>query len=1510
MNRAQNYASRSWTETQQPVRRRPWLVTLLLLSLIVTVVAFVWWLIPKPEQRVFAFGFAVEETSERHLPRPAFARWDLSGCQLETWSPWLLSDTNQRPVSVVDQPGEFCKRVENGPQLRDVLSSIQNRLREAQVSHRDTLIIYIRGSALVLNNQNSESSRKLFLLAPEDTSPTVEPRGIPLDEFFAGMAEIRVANVVVLADFADLTSAPQFGLLENEIPMELARILEGLQASSDSGPRTPVWVVLSRGSQQPSHYSHLLKKSLLQSSAEFALTSVSADEKQRHLPLTDFYMSMLRYAHDVTGGTQTPLLFRSGSANWIQDTSSQAWLDAAGVHMALRAINGGSPDSAASESETGKSARESPGESRTGSYAAFRNATPTRKRPYFITTAALSAQQQSTPAVTPAVAPSDSGSKTSEVPLTSEATQAPETPDPDLWLRFWQLRDELASRKVSDGLGMGWSPADFSVDRWQGLQREAIRNERLWQLSVGSTGSMLNPTNLQTEMIGLNSQLEQLILALRSNSFPGQASPSLVSDWLAFRARLGAPENPQRVWLDANLLAADLQPRWAEAREQLQDFVDVSCESAAWMELCLEPAIHGPGAMAGQLVNQVDQFRPQVYELVDQIQLFKQQLSGRSSVLERPFNASILERILSLRSQLRRDFDRVVDECRLVLETDSEPLSWQWERTAQVLLTSPLLSYPQRRSLVAYYRNRDSLVQRLRRPDQNNASLNTDLPLAKLLPTTENSSLDSQAWKRKLFSLLDGSQVTDRWFRSCFNQIWPLGELTDFSQDAAGIILSPSGDKGLTIVSIPSGQAYRHQLPSPLTVVIRHRNGTSLGGCWIQWQPTEASSQGRRMEVNLSDRSGVLPSERPHSISLNRDEFSMTFTMPDGAEVPLEGIPIRLKFARQESDLGSAETREVIVLPPNPDRIDLFARRWDAAKDRLESSVLAAEEFGSDLWLKNVVQAPAIGGQAQAQYQFYLCNRSDKDRTVRVRLYGVQSPLDTGNGAITEEAIIRTRREQLRKLQLIATVPSLPLPGLPLSKLTTQLEQMPGNERELKLPVLEAGPVPQGQFGLLMVVDDSPAEGVAAAEIIGKPQYIWLDTVSQSPCPLGRMDQWLVQISHQRRESSDVDFSLQVPDSVWSRWGLEKLRVEVLLTDERGTELANRSPSVVELSPISSEATISVRPNFDSLVQSPESTGRQPNKVIAHFHVGGYPRAAAFEYRVAGGLPAAAAQAFLWLDPNNDATEPDTEIRLSRADGQRLIVHKLDPSTFVVPNRTDVTATSTGMPANAESLGVPFRLDFPKVSTSYSASIRLGSLTQLELRHDRKFNPLIEVLDGRLAFSSAAQDHRYEWTGVFSNALLRGRIPLALSIDGTDMQRQVNFIFDTEKPQRSKVELPSGSSLYEGGMLQVEMSVRDEESEIKEVYFAVNRERTNQQEIQYDDQDDLPVKADFVDGKWIASLKHDSLAKADILRSPGSSYDIVARSVDWAGNVQDAHRPARFFWQGKRKSPPPKTPAK
>ena len=218
----------------------------------------------------------------------------------------------------------------------------------------------------------------------------------------------------------------------------------------------------------------------------------------------------------------------------------------------------------------------------------------------------------------------------------------------------------------------------------------------------------------------------------------------------------------------------------------------------------------------------MDKLRPSIYELADHIREFKAQLSGRSTLMDRPWDFRALNSIASQRNQLRRDFNRIVSEYQELLESDRQ-LTWRRERTIQVLLSSPLLSYPQRRSLYHYYSKADSLKNRLRRPGHENVRFDSDVPLNSIMSTTTSDTIDTRMWNRKLTELLDGKSESDQWMRSCYAATWPLSMLAEQSQRSDGILLPISGDTRLAIFHLPT----HHQLPKPLSVTIRHRNGTS-----------------------------------------------------------------------------------------------------------------------------------------------------------------------------------------------------------------------------------------------------------------------------------------------------------------------------------------------------------------------------------------------------------------------------------------------------------------------------------------------------------------------------------------------------------------------------------------------------------------------------------------------------------------------------------------------------------
>jgi hypothetical protein len=152
---------------------------------------------------------------------------------------------------------------------------------------------------------------------------------------------------------------------------------------------------------------------------------------------------------------------------------------------------------------------------------------------------------------------------------------------------------------------------------------------------------------------------------------------------------------------------------------------------------------------------------------------------------------------------------------------------------------------------------------------------------------------------------------------------------------------------------------------------------------------------------------------------------------------------------------------------------------------------------------------------------------------------------------------------------------------------------------------------------------------------------------------------------------------------------------------------------------------------------------------------------------------------------------------------------------------------------------------------------------------------------------------------------LEGKVKLEASVVDSSNERtarSVNLIFDRKAPLKSRVEL-SSQKLYLEDSLDISVIANDEDSSVKQVYFAIDVDGLKSK--QYDAEDLVHIKANPFNGRWTARME---AAKIEELL-PGS-YTIVCRAIDFAGNAQDENSPSTFTWTGAKRpvSAPPVKP--
>ncbi|MCR9296538.1 MAG: hypothetical protein NXI32_27825, partial [bacterium] len=339
MNSSNASPHRNWMQDEQPTGGKWIWITLLTLFIIAGLVLMGVLMRTPPTTRTYLASICIGEYPDNILPSPVYAGWPhsefLGGFEQRGLESWLtldpyLADSSPRSRNEFDED----------------LASLSGVLKGRGAKSRDTLVLYLRGHALVIDGE----AHLLIGEFDRDQLLNSQEFRVPLAEIFAALQQLDVANVIVLADVCDLRTFPAAGVVANHVPQQIGRLIEDVNAdASRAGAR--LWVITACASLQPAYASGLQQRSLFQAACEFACSSRSAANAEQ-LSLADFYEGLLRYSDFASSGEQTPLLFCSGSGGHLLENSasaSQAWLDAQEVHLAGRLP--AKPASAASQAD-------------------------------------------------------------------------------------------------------------------------------------------------------------------------------------------------------------------------------------------------------------------------------------------------------------------------------------------------------------------------------------------------------------------------------------------------------------------------------------------------------------------------------------------------------------------------------------------------------------------------------------------------------------------------------------------------------------------------------------------------------------------------------------------------------------------------------------------------------------------------------------------------------------------------------------------------------------------------------------------------------------------------------------------------------------------------------------------------------------------------------------------------------------------------------------------------------
>lgn len=1473
MTHDQASVQRSWTADENDGSGK-WLpVTILSLLLIAGLGLFAWYVWPRSAPQTFAAAIAIAEYDEAILPQPAFPKWDLQQ---------LIGSFPNRGLSEWKLASSTSARVRS--ELEQGVLSLDEELKKLGMSDRDTAVVYLRGHALVLNGEAyliTDGFTRSHALHDASKEMTADSPMVPLVEILEQLQDLPAGNVILLADICDLTTSPNLGVIANHVPEVLEKALRDVR-----GWR-PLWVITSTAAMQPAHNSYVRQRTLLQSACEYA-----CDTKRKHigssmLSLAGFYEAILRYSHNVTEGTQTPLLMRSGVRGHVLDSgpNQKIWQEATEVRIAKTVERIQSENSESSEGEPD-----------------------------------TTAQRKASNGRLVALIQEDSAD---DMPLADAADESPPQAPPEEtspWLRFWQLRDRLQDRSTSPD---GWAPVDWSVLRWRKMELDASRLARLHR--IGSPNAVGDMRQWVEELETLNRQWHILDRPTSANN--SLLNTTLLSDttlldgWRSLRQEL-SPSSARQPWSRPDVLPDAERVRWLPIRANYRIYMSALSQTPGWLARTLRHRYENR-----------DQTQRLAKNLISAIVRLDRSLpSGEANaLLDHPLNPTDAAAAQSALDALVRDASEQADQVFQAIENAkvgaAASVTWHAERRLQLLLEDTCLRFADRKKLEICY---DSMtLANLDEPGTNGNLPDQRKPLSEMVeagsvngpqsalfgwcnmlrdvrelaseqtlpPVGGDSAPKLNAWGRQhLVEFEKAEPPTLRWKQVCLNDPQRFAD----TRQSVGTALLASVSLDTTIdVMVPRQHRLTTDsgLQTTLDLRVKRRNGTRIDNCYLQWNvATPAGFTGNpRQLLQIRSRSELAP-DTPHQVRIEDGVIALNVVSELDRDRLTRPLQLQIQIAESMAELeSSSATHRIAVSPPNPDRVELFARCLNPA---LRDDGLILPEKTPDGMLLRGLRVPAVGGQAKSRYAMFLANLSDQDKTVRAALYPVLGRPTLGDGSIDPSSATRTLRE-IQKGSRSSLSPAMVSQTivLPANTGSGSNAGLPANNRRIVFGPPEGQdelqvPPRFGEFGLLCVIHEVEVDTEQRVSIKKNvdPSYRWIECRPDNP------SRELVLVEPQPAVDQFVlNFSVQPQD--WARWDLDEIKIVVEVTDTNGESIAvsGRNSIVLEPDP--------TQPSTASLRLTPQK--RTTEKLVAHVHIGGFPRAIAFESRLEGrpGEVTRTSQAFIWLDLANIEC-------LSRRQEQTIRPLSMRGNELVIPANEDVDDQSLGTETELSEIQGRLRVDFPKNGLRETATLSLDNF-KMDISTDRQFFPGFELEEGNLVLSAMVNDIQYEIPAIEYN--FAGRVPLEVEIlekvnqrSDVSLRRTAYLIFDQLPPERSSVLLDA-RELYDEETLRVEIDVVDADSAVSAVYFAIDR--GDLLKNRFDESDILHLKADKFDdvGVWNNSWTAEELRAKKL--GPGE-YRVVCRTVDAAGNVQDSHAPARFRWKGTKRpvSKPRKKP--
>ena len=1398
--------NRSWTADPSKSTNRRVIVAFLAISLMVLTGIFVIMLWRNSIGRTFVVSLAVTDYDER-VAKPMFGVWDLQGFEA------IAKENGLKPWTVV--PSTAYQDLQNSPNLEAALTELPTQLQGLGLNNQDTLIVQLRCHAVVALDSQGEWNCGLFVGETTDSKNASDNTVYPIYELLKRLKKVPAKNIILMADICDLKSVPHRGWFVNPVASYLVKACERLSKDSDP-PGNQLWIVCAATDAQSTHYSTKRKRTLFQAACEDSLQRTA---KQNYLSLADYFEMTVRYCSAACDGKQSPLLIYANKNEVCSPDTAKSWQMAKQVMLSE---NKGSVKTKTQPNTTAKEPNTTAKEPNSDSKVTNKSIGIDRK----IHLVSMHSNSQE---------PLPSG-------LPSKDT--PPTLDPDLSLRFWQLRDRILQANSDGQQKWRWTPAEFAPFLWRKLQMDAS----------------LDAAKAQSYEQELN-----VFHGLQASGTPAsEGSGQLAQAWNDF---LTTSRN-QKLWKDETVLNDVEQEPWRRIRSEYRTYIDCLSELVFWRDLALE--------FPNELQTDYDR-------LFDVLEQARRSLPENDS--EFALRKSSELRISDLAGKLKRSLSTSLSRIIASVRRPGK-LTWIDERTFQVLLASPLLRYEQRKELTELLakkeiadtipKNDEDLRKLLKVNDlddsvsaksewycknlRRSTSFFSDSPLA--VPASDKKAL--LAWGQlyvQEISRLGESMANHRTLPE-----WHYLSLIEFgfsssmelTKSHSGIVVSPTKSRAIRLSVRPNFERLdfpRESEESQLAIDIKYGDETDVASCGLEWS-IESSNSNALPGMQLSIGGRPLKRDSKELIQPNAKGLFFSCKLSSDQIVPNQ---CAIKLIAFDPD-GIASNPLRIPIFRNAARVHLIVTYADRGAQK-QLPVHTCDIASLETMEQFDLESPAIFG-AISRYSFSLANKQLMERKVKLSVYALAR----------HEVSILLREKKLPEESLLASSGPIILPAYSQNPQDVPSPLRTAKDASKSKPAMR---IEANNDLLIFQIDEFESKG--DVEIVrGNPER-WVGRFK----PSNPVSSELVLVQPSRVESEQrLKMKLEGPLEFWPQFDLKELPIDV---HSEWTDLKSKNQQTYPLK------SSSIKLSKENPIETFIGEAMDPNKSFRFdLDVGGYPRAITYlakpnSTRLEQVFPASIE--IVKIEPLSDQFPKLEELKKS---GQR----------WVFPNKID------GEAITYDGIQVQAKADFglnPSASLVFSKEEGLNSnlIVRQEVESDRSVSVELGTTDdeGMLTVAYNPSEFKIRQTkgidkrlnGIYSIQLMSGNVVA-----------KAELIFDRDPPLVSKIQCVGKPELKAGGDLEIWIDPEDGNlgSGVLTVEFAISKDNEGANTEYNPNRIAMPLDL----SRWERDGKRSRvfLNSKALVGSPGGFVTIVARTVDRAGNSQTKNIPLSVYWEGSR----------